>query len=117
MNARTRQARRIVRQRSQATRLTSSLKRGRAMATHMIAAGFDEDTVKGMATALKGVARRIGMEPAKRVLTRNTVDGKGGRKAKLRRVGHWTAAQVQTLLSAYKPRKAEYKAAKLTLAA
>jgi hypothetical protein len=117
MLASSRNARRLVRQRSNATRFNASLKRGRAIATHLVAAGFDDATVKGLSAALKKVARDTGMQPAKISRTRNTVDGKGGRKAKLRKVHHYTPAQLQTLLSAYKPRKASYKAAKLALAA
>lgn len=117
MLASTRQARRTLRQRSAATRFNASLKRGRSLATHMIAAEIDPDTAKGMAVALRGVAKRTGMKPAKIARTRNTVDGKGGRKARLRIVNHFTAVQVQTLLDSYKPRKAEYKAAKLALVA
>jgi hypothetical protein len=117
MNARTRQARRTLRQRSAATRFTSSLKRGRSIATHAIAAGVAESDVKGLSAALSKVAKRLEIKPVKVSRTRNTVDGKGGRKAKLRKVNHYTAAQVQRLNAAYKPRKAELKTAKLTLAA
>jgi hypothetical protein len=117
MNANARNARRIVRERSAATRFTSSLKHGRAIATHLVAAGFDDETVKGMANALRNVAKKLEIEPVKVSRTRNTADGKGGRKAKLRKVSHYTSAQVQRMAAAYKPRKAEYKAARLTLAA
>lgn len=111
MNANATAARRTIRERSQATRFNASLKRGRSVATLLIAAGVDDDTVKGLSAALKKVARTIEMKPVKVSRTRNTVDGKGGRKARLQRVNHYTPAQLQTLLAAYKPRKAEYKAA------
>jgi hypothetical protein len=131
MLANTRQNRRTLRQRSAATRFNASLKRGRSLATHMIAAEIDPETAKGMVIALRGVAKRTGMKPAKITRTRNTVDGKGGRMARLsgragdpaRReakshiVYHFTALQVQTLLNTYKPRKASYAAAKAVLAA
>lgn len=117
MLASSRNARRIVRQRSNATRFNASLKRGRAIATHLVVAGFDAATVKGMSAALKKVARDTEMRPVKISRTRNTVDGKGGRKAKLRKVHHYTPAQLQTLLSTYAPRKAQYKQAKSLLLA
>ena len=117
MNVRATQNRRTLRARANPTRFNASLKRGRAMATHMVAAGFDDDTVKGMSTALKGLARRTGMQPVKVARTRNTVNGKGGRKARLVKVNHYTAAQVQELLTSYKPRKAAYVAAKNVLIA
>lgn len=130
MNARTVQARRIVRDRARALRFKNSLRKGRSIATQLIAGGItDKDTVKGMSTALKGVARRVGMQPVKITRTRNTVDGKGGRMARIsgragdpaRRepkshvVKHFTTAQVQTLLNSYKPRKEAYKEAKNVL--
>lgn len=117
MNARARQARRTIRQRRADNALRASLKRGRAIATHALAAGIPEQDVQGFAAALVKQARKIGVTPAKVARTRNTVGGKGGRKARLRIVYHFTAAQVHVILGSYKPRKAEYKAAKLVLAA
>lgn len=117
MNARTRQLRRELAKRTEAARFQTSLRKGRSIATHLIAGGIDTDTVKGMTVALRGVAKRNGIEPAKITRTRNTVDGKGGRKARLRIVKHFTAAQVQTLLALYKPRKSTYVAAKNALVA
>jgi hypothetical protein len=117
VNAKTRQARQIVRQRSADTRFNASLNRGRALATHAIAAGVAQEDVKGFANGLRSKAKDIGEKPVKVTRARNTVDGKGGRKAKLKIVFHFTAAQVQRINAAYKPRKAAFKAAKLALAA
>lgn len=129
MREATRNARRTLRQRSAHTRFNASLQRGRSLATHMIAAEIDPETAKGMVIALRGVAKRTGLKPAKITRTRNTVDGKGGRMARLsgragdpaRReakshlVYHFTATQVHALLNTYKPRKAVYVAAKKAL--
>jgi beta-phosphoglucomutase-like phosphatase (HAD superfamily) len=109
-----RAARRIVRDRAAATRTAASLRRGRALATHLIAAGVeDAKTVEGAANGLRAVAKRLGMEPVKVTRAHRTVKGKGDR---LRLVHHFTAAQVATLRAAYKPRKAAYKAAMARLA-
>lgn len=111
-NSRTRRS--VVRERGRQTRFTASLKRGRSLATHLIAAGVDAETAKGVATALRTVAKRLGVEPVKVDRTRRTVEGRNGR---LRPVNHFTSVQVALLVSQYKPRKAEYKMAKLALAA
>ncbi|WP_051705188.1 hypothetical protein [Streptomyces sp. NRRL S-455] len=100
--------RRIVRERAAATRFARSLRKGRSLATHAIAAGVDAQVAAGVANGLRSVAKRIGMEPAKVARTHRTTEG---RAARLRKVNHFTAAQVQVLLRNYKPRKAEYKAA------
>jgi hypothetical protein len=101
--------RRIVRERAAANRFTASLHRGRSLATHAVAAGIeDTETVKGVANGLRSVAKRLGMAPAKIGRTHRTAEGRASR---LRKVNHFTAAQVAELLRNYKPRKAEYKAA------
>jgi hypothetical protein len=100
--------RRIVRERAAATRFTASLKRGRSLATHAVAAGVDAETAAGVANGLRSVAKRIGMEPVKVARTHRTTEGKASR---LRKVHHYSAAQVAELLRNYKPRKAEFKAA------
>lgn len=100
--------RRIVAERSAATRLARSLHRGRALTTHAIAAGVDADAAEGVANGLRSVAKRLGMEPVKVVRRHRTVRGKANRT---RRTYHYTTAQVSALLRAYKPRKPEYKAA------
>jgi hypothetical protein len=108
MTKTSRSRRRIVRERAAATRFTRSLRKGRSLATHAIAAGVDAETAAGVANGLRSVAKRIGMEPAKVARTHRTTEG---RAARLRKVNHFTAAQVAELLRNYKPRKAEYKAA------
>jgi hypothetical protein len=100
--------RRTIAERAAATRFARSLRKGRSLATHAIAAGVDAETAAGVANGLRSVAKRIGMEPAKVARTHRTTEG---RAARLRKVNHFTAAQVQVLLRNYKPRKAEYKAA------
>lgn len=100
--------RRIVAERAAATRFARSLIKGRSLATHAVAAGVDAETAAGVANGLRSVAKRLGMAPAKVDRTHRTTSGRSDR---LRKVNHYSAAQVQTLLRAYKPRKAEYRAA------
>ena len=100
--------RRIVAERSAATRFSRSLHRGRSLATHAIAAGVEAETAAGVANGLRSVAKRLGIAPVKVARTHRTTEG---RAARLRKVNHFTAAQVDVLLRNYKPRKAEYKAA------
>jgi hypothetical protein len=100
--------RRIVAQRSAATRLARSLHRGRALATHALAAGVDAEAAEGVANGLRSVAKRLGVEPVKVVRRHRTVRGS---ESRTRRTYHYTAAQVDVLLRNYRPRKAEYRAA------
>lgn len=105
--------RRAVAERAAATRFARSLHRGRSLATHLVAAGVvDPETVKGAANGLRSVAKRIGVEPVKVARTHRTADG---RSPRLRKVNHYTAAQVAVIARSYKPRKQEYKAALVML--
>lgn len=113
MNAKAVAARSILRTRSAATRLRASLKRGRALATHVIAAGVPAADVAGVTNGLRSVAKRLHLAPVKVSRTRRTVEG----KSRLRKVGHYTAAQVAVMVTEYKPRKASFIAAKHALAA
>lgn len=108
--------RRIVRQRAAANRTVASLRRGRSLATHLLVAGVaDAETVKGAASGLRTVAKRIGVEPVKVVRSHRTVDGK---QSRTRATHHYTTAQVARIAAAYKPRKATYRDARdLLLAA
>lgn len=107
MNARSRQARRIIRQRS----AFRGLNRGRSLATHVLAAGTAPEDVPGVVNGLRTVARREGVAPVRTRRTHRTLAGPG----RLRTVNHYTAAQVRTLAAAYRPRKAQYVAAKRAL--
>lgn len=109
MNASSRSRRRIVAQRSAATRLHRSLHRGRALATHAIAAGVtDPKVVEGVTAGLHSAAKRIGIKPVKVVRSHRTVRGTAKRT---RTTYHFTTAQVARLIKAYRPRKAEYQLA------
>lgn len=115
MNAAARTARRTIRTRSAATRLKASCKRRpRAITTHLIAAGIDSTTAQGMASGLRSVAKRLAVQPVA-ARTRRTVSG--GRQQHTWTVHHYTAAQIQLLVSEYHPRKASYIAAAIMLAA
>ncbi|MFD8226886.1 hypothetical protein ACFV16_22245 [Streptomyces massasporeus] len=101
--------RQTIRERSAATRFARSLRRGRALATHAIAAGVTEtETIEGVRNGLGSVAKRIGMKPVKVVRRHRTVRGK---ESRTKVTNHFTAAQVQVLLRNYKPRRADIKAA------
>ena len=107
MLAATRTARQTLKTRSAATRFRASLNRGRAITTHLIAAGIDTDTAVGVASGLRSVAKRLHIAPVKVARTNRTVDG----PCRARSVHHFTSRQVAALVAQYKPRKAEYKAA------
>lgn len=105
-----------LRHRSAANRLASSChRRPRSLATVAIAAGVAKDTAAGVANGLRSVAKRLSVTPAETARTRRTVAG--GRARKTRSVARWTLAQIARLVAAYKPRKAEYKAAVVLIAA
>ncbi|MFF7192677.1 hypothetical protein ACFZAM_03025 [Streptomyces sp. NPDC008079] len=113
-SARTRRS--ILRTRAAGNRLAASVRRQpRSLATHLIASGVDRTTASGVATALRTVAKRIGIEPTEVARTRRTLAG--GRSHQTRTVHHFTRGQVVQLAAAYKPRKAEYRAAAALLAA
>jgi hypothetical protein len=114
MNARSTAARRTIRERSIATRLTASLRRGRSLATHALAAGLDNETAKGIANGLRSVAKRLHITPVRMTRTPRTLDGRDGRS---RKVGHYTSAQVRLLVANYKPRKPALIVAAYRLAA
>ncbi|MFF3660030.1 hypothetical protein [Streptomyces olivochromogenes] len=104
-----------LRRRAAGTRLAASCRRRpRSLATHLIASGVDRETATGCANGLRTVAKRVGVEPAATARTRRTVHG--GRAHQTRTVYRYTRAQVARLVAAYKPRKAEYKAAVVCLA-
>lgn len=99
----------VIRERAAATRFARSLHRGRAIATHAIAAGVaDTETIEGVRNGLGSVARRLGMKPVKVVRRHRTVRGKENRT---KVTNHFTTAQVDVLLRNYKPRRADIKAA------
>lgn len=99
-----------LRQRAAQSRLVSSCqRRPRSLATVAIAAGVDKATASGCANGLRSVAKRLGVTPAQTARTRRTVQG--GRAHHTRSVSRYTLRQVRVLLGAYRPRKAEYKAA------
>jgi hypothetical protein len=109
VNAKARAARQTIKTRSAQTRLTASLRRGRALATHLLAAGIDTETAKGVANGLRSVAKRLHVAPVRMTRTPRTLDGRDGHS---RRVGHYTSGQVHLLLIAYQPKKPAYVAAK-----
>jgi hypothetical protein len=114
MNATARAARQIVKARSEATRLTASLRRGRSLATHVIAAGVERADVPGVVNGLRAVAKRLAVQPVRTVRSPRTINGRDGHG---HRCGHYTTAQVQLIVANYSPRKPAYRAAVVALAA
>ena len=111
-----RSLRATIRRRSAGTRLAASCRRRpRSLATVAIAAGVAKDAATGVANGLRTVAKRIGLTPAATARTKRTVAG--GRASRTRMVGRYTLPQVCTLVAAYSPRKAEYRAAASRIAA
>lgn len=105
--------RRIIRERAATHRFVRSLYRGRSLATHLAFAGVeDAEVIKGTAAGLRSAAKRTGVKPVKVARTHRTADG---RSPRLRKVNHYTPAQIARIADAYKPRKAEYKAALVLL--
>lgn len=105
-----------LRRRSAATRLAASCRRRpRSLATISLAAGVAKDTAGGVANGLRSVAKRLGLTPAATARTRRTVAG--GRARRTHSVSRWTLGQVARLIAAYRPRKAEYVAAVVLIAA
>ncbi|WP_326768639.1 hypothetical protein OG978_32615 [Streptomyces sp. NBC_01591] len=100
----------VIRARATANRLAASCRRRpRSITTHLIAAGVAPATAAGCSSSLHSVAKRIGVQPAKVTTTRRTAAG--GRARRTHPVFRYTRAQVAVLVSMYRPRKAEYKAA------
>jgi hypothetical protein len=114
MLASSRTARRTLKARSAATRLTASLNRGRSLATHVLAAGIEPETAKGVANGLRSVAKRLHVTPVRVTRTRRTLDGRDGHG---HQVQHFTTTQVRLLAANYAARKPEYRAAAYKLAA
>lgn len=110
--SRTRRA--VLRGRASQNRMIASLKRGRSITTHVLAAGIDPETAEGVANALRSVAKRLGVQPVKVTRAHRTVKGK---ESRTKVSNHYTAAQVAFLASQYSPRKLAFKQAKLALAA
>ncbi|MFJ5928005.1 hypothetical protein ACIQF6_35960 [Kitasatospora sp. NPDC092948] len=129
MNASARTAARNLRDRSRATRAEardrrpvntaklakSCQSRARSLTTHVLAAGVAPEAVGGVVSALRTVAKRTNTKPSETARTRRTREG-WGRKVRTSR--RYSQAKVRELLTAYKPRKAEYREAReLMLAA
>ena len=104
--------REILRARKATVRLAASLRRGRSLATHALAAGADPKTCATVVNGLRTAAKRLGLAPVRVARTHRTVEGKTGRT---RSVQHWTSAQVAALAAAYSPRSAAAKLVAATL--
>ncbi|WP_370418951.1 hypothetical protein AB8O64_10875 [Streptomyces sp. QH1-20] len=85
----------------------------RSLATHIIATGAPLDVVAGAAEALRTQARKAGIR-GRAARIRRTLNGRARRVVTVYR---YTAEQVAQIVANYKPRKAEYKAIRATLAA
>lgn len=113
MNAATRNARQIIRQRSTTTRATARIRRTgvATLATHCIAAGLPVREARSVAGSLRKNAAKAG------------VTGQAGisyaKNVKAHTCTRYTPAEVARIAVIYRPRKPAYKtcAARLALAA
>ncbi|MFD5564504.1 hypothetical protein [Kitasatospora griseola] len=112
MNASTRAARQLIRQRTRTQRAAARIRRnGHAtIATHAIAQGLTHREAASVAGSLRKAA-------AKLRITGTQVRVHAGRH--MRDARHYTPAEVAAMCTIYRPRKTEYKivAARLALAA
>ncbi|MEU6462206.1 hypothetical protein [Streptomyces sp. NPDC046976] len=88
----------------------------RSLATHVIATGTDQATVKGIVKALQGVAKaaRDNGLKGKRARIRRSINGT---RNVVKTVYRYTREQVAQIAARYKPRKAEYKTVRAALIA
>lgn len=112
MNDRTRNARRILRDRARTNRAAAKIRREGAatLATHCVAAGLTPTEARTVAGSLRKNATKAG------------VTGQAGtsyRKGRARACTRYTPAEVAAIAVIYRPRKPAYKtaAARLALAA
>lgn len=111
MNASSRNARRIVKARRDATKAHS--KGLHTLKSHALRAGLADELAGGVAGALRSKVKTTGVTGCPAVMVRKT--DKGVRFVKNAR--RFTAAEFQTLVAAYNPRAAKYVVAKAVLAA
>ncbi|WP_445517344.1 hypothetical protein [Streptomyces sp. NEAU-174] len=120
-----RRAATVIRDRARANRAEARARRSaataarrvrtgpRSLATHIIATGAPLDVVSGAADALRTQARKAGVR-GRAARIRRTFNGRARRVVTVYR---YTAEQVAQIVANYKPRKAEYKVIRATLAA
>jgi hypothetical protein len=112
MNANTRKARQILRDRARTNRAASRLARNGSatLATHAAAQGLTTREARSVAGSLRTAAKKL-------AITGSEIRVHAGRH--MRDARAFTPAQVALIVTAYRPRKAEYKtvAARLALAA
>jgi hypothetical protein len=90
--------------------LKTTLHRPRSISTYLLAAGVPESSISAVAQGLRNAAERLHVVPAVRRPVARQI-GTQGHRAPSRMTARWTRQQVLTLIPAYRPRKAEYKAA------
>ncbi|WP_030188219.1 hypothetical protein [Streptomyces violaceorubidus] len=112
MNARSRQARQTLRNRTRSQRAATRINRRGvgSLTTHCLAAGLTPSQARTVASSLRKNATKAGVQG---------VTGTAYRKGQARTCTRYTPAQVAAIAVIYRPRRAEYKAcaAKLALAA
>lgn len=113
MNDRTRNARRILRDRTRTQRATAKIRRQgvATLATHCIAAGLGVREARSVAGSLRKNAAKAGAT--------GTVGISYAKNVKARTCTRYTPAEVAAIAVIYRPRKPAYKvvAARLALAA
>lgn len=112
MTARTRTARRTLRQRSATTRAAAKIRREgvATLATHCLAAGLDIKEAASVAGSLRDKTDKAGVIG---------IPGRSFRKGAARPCTRYTQREVAALVALYRPRKLAYRtaAARLALAA
>lgn len=109
MNARSVQARQILRTRSATTRATARIRRNGAasLATYGVSAGLGIKAARSVASSLRKAAVKLGLTG-----TQHRVHAAG----RMRTSTRYTPAQVLLMLLTYRPRLSAYKAAATRLA-
>lgn len=112
MNARSRQARQTLRNRTRSQRAAARINRNGTgtLATHALAAGLTPRQASSVASSLRKNAAKLGIQGQ---------TGTAYRKGQVRTCTRYSRAEVAAIAAIYRPRRAEYKicAARLALAA
>ncbi|WP_329474218.1 hypothetical protein OIE75_41255 (plasmid) [Streptomyces sp. NBC_01723] len=112
MNARSRQARHTLRNRTRSQRAAARIaRRGTGtLASHALAAGLTPTQARSVASSLRKNVAKAGVQG---------VTGIAYRKGQARTCTRYSRAEVAAIAAIYRPRRAEYKicAARLALAA
>jgi hypothetical protein len=114
MNATTRTARQILRNRRQENR---AAKRPHTLASHALRAGLDADVASGVSGSLRSKGKQINVTGTAVRMFRKNADGQKIWRRPVKNARRYTIVEFAKLVAAYKPRAARYVAARTTLLA